>query len=312
MSSLRVIFAGTPAFAVPTFHALLDKQYKIVAVYTQPDRPAGRGQRPQWSAVKQAAIEASLPIEQPVHFSDPGAVATLCQYQADILVVIAYGLLLPAAVLAAPRLGGVNLHASLLPRWRGAAPIQRALLAGDSCTGVDLMQMETGLDTGPIYARRELMIDPKETAASLHDKLSICSAELLVTHLPDVATGRIQPCAQETQGITYAHKITKAEAVLDWHWSALALERKIRAFNPWPIAQTNLHQQRVRIWESDLIEQETTAPPGTVIAVSRAGIDVATGQGCLRITRLQRAGRRPVMAAEFIQGQQMIVGQQFQ
>ncbi|MBB1125413.1 methionyl-tRNA formyltransferase [Thiospirillum jenense] len=304
----RLLFAGTPAYAVPTLIALVNAGYSIAAVYTQPDRPAGRGQKLQISPVKEYAASIELPIEQPLNFKDPAAVAQLNQYAADLMIVIAYGLLLPPAVLTAPRLGCINLHASLLPRWRGAAPIQRAILAGDNATGVDLMQMDAGLDTGPLLARQVVEIPPDATAGSLHDQLAAVSADLLIRHLPAVLAGQCVATPQPAAGALYAKKLTKAEAQLDWQQPAAVLDRHIRALNPWPVAQTRLGGDTLRIWAAqplpapaaDAATNAVTPSPGQVIATSAAGITVATGDGHLLITQLQPPGKRVLTAAEFL------------
>lgn len=310
MPTPRLLFAGTPAYAVPTLIALVNAGYSIAAVYTQPDRPAGRGQKVQISPVKEYAASIDLPIEQPSSFKDPAAVAQLNQYAADLMIVIAYGLLLPPAVLTAPRLGCINLHASLLPRWRGAAPIQRAILAGDSETGVDLMQMDAGLDTGAILARQVVKIAPTMTAGDLHDQLAAVSADLLLRHLPAVLAGQCVATPQPEAGAIYAKKLTKAEAQLDWRQPAVVLDRHIRAFNPWPVAQTRLAGETVRIWSAQPIPAPAgelpTAPPGQVIATSAAGIVVATGDGQLVITQLQLPGKRVLTAAELLNGRDLL------
>jgi len=298
--SNRLVFAGTPAFAVPTLTALCAAGFAPVAVYTQPDRPAGRGRQVQPSPVKQAALAAGLPVEQPATLKDPDVQARLRAWAPELLIVVAYGLLLPPAVLALPRRGGVNLHASLLPRWRGAAPIQRALLAGDAQTGVDLMQMEAGLDTGPVHARREIPIGPRDTAGTLHDRLAALAADLLLEHLPALLAGTSMPRPQATEGVTYAHKIDKNEAWIDWRQPAARIERQIRAFDPWPVAQTRLAGAPLRLWAAELPPPASVGVPGQVLATSAAGIDVATGAGTLRLTRVQPPGKRPMSAAQFL------------
>lgn len=313
MSSLpRIIYAGTPEFAVPALRALLAAGYPVLAVYTQPDRPAGRGRVLTPSPVKVAALDAGLPVEQPLSLRDGQAAATLAAFGADLMVVAAYGLILPPAVLAAPRLGCVNIHASLLPRWRGAAPIQRALAAGDAETGICIMGMEAGLDTGPVYLRRSLAIGPRDTGGALHDRLAALGAEALLAALPGIGDGSLPAEPQDPALACYAPKLTKAEARLDWSRPALDLDRLIRAFDPWPVAETALCGETLRIWAAEPIASPATlatpasAPPGTLIAVGRAGIDVATGDGCLRLTRVQAPGRRPTAAGDFAHARELV------
>ncbi|TVQ84054.1 MAG: methionyl-tRNA formyltransferase [Chromatiaceae bacterium] len=298
----RLIFAGTPHFAVPALTALLAGNYEVVAVYTQPDRPAGRGRQAQASPVKQVAATAGIPVQQPAGLRSAEAVAALREYASDLMIVAAYGLLLPPAVLAAPRLGCVNIHASLLPRWRGAAPIQRALAAGDTETGISIMQMEAGLDTGPVYATRAIPIAPRDTGGSLHDRLAGLGAATLLETLPGLLAGRLVPVPQAAQRATYAPKLTKAEARIDWTQPAVQLDRLIRAFDPWPVAETRLGGETLRLWAAqprEPVAGPLPGPPGRVLAAGRDGIDVATGAGLLRITRLQAPGKRPLAAADF-------------
>jgi len=308
MSPLRIIFAGTPDFSVPSLRALSDAGHEVVAVYTQPDRPAGRGRKLTPGPVKEAATSMGLPLLQPTTLRDPVAIATLGDLGADLMVVVAYGLLLPQAVLDIPRLGCVNVHASLLPRWRGAAPIQRAILAGDGESGVTIMRMEAGLDRGPIYLTSRITLDPRETGGSLHDKLSLLGAAALVEALPGIATGSLHPENQDDSQASYAHKLDKAEAEVDWSQPAVAIERLIRAFDPWPVAHTQLDGASLRLWGCDL--SDLTPPPGSVpgqvIQASKVGIEVATGSGLLRLTRLQPAGKRPVTAAEFLNARPLV------
>jgi methionyl-tRNA formyltransferase len=292
-SRLRLVFAGTPEFALPCLDACLAAPVDVVAVYTQPDRPAGRGRRLLASPVKQRALAANIAVEQPLTLKDADAQKRLADYAPDLMIVVAYGLILPRRVLAIPRLGCWNVHASLLPRWRGAAPIQRAILAGDNETGVDLMQMEVGLDTGPILIERRTPIADDETGGTLHDRLAALGADALAEGIARIAGGENIPArAQEEAGIAYAHKIEKSEARLDWNEPALALERKVRAFNPWPVAEAELGGERLRIWSARALDGNADAPPGTIVVDGRDALDVATGDGVLRIVEVQREGGR--------------------
>ncbi len=298
---LRVAFAGTPEFAVPCLTACLASGVEVVAVYTQPDRPAGRGRKLCPSPVKQAALDAGLPVEQPESLKSAAAQRTLAGYAADLLVVVAYGLILPRRVLAIPRYGGWNVHASLLPRWRGAAPIQRAILAGDSESGVGLMQMEAGLDTGPVQLERRTPILREDTGGSLHDRLAALGAEVLGEGLLRLQSGAPLPAhAQAEAGITYARKLDKAEARLDFTRPALELERQVRAFDPWPVAEGTIAGEPLRVWAAQAIATSHAATPGSVLAAGRDGIDVACGAGALRITVVQRAGGKRIGALDYL------------
>jgi methionyl-tRNA formyltransferase len=304
-SSLRLGFAGTPQFAVPALDALAHSRHRVEAVFTQPDRPAGRGQVLQVSPVKQRAAQLGFAVHQPRTFKSPDAEGALRSLDLDAFVVVAYGLILPPGALAVPRLGCFNIHASLLPRWRGAAPIQRALLAGDAATGVTIMRMEAGLDTGPMLAIAALEIGARETAGTLHERLALRGAELIVETLDAVASGTAREQPQPQAGITYAEKINKAEAMIDWHDDAASVLRRVRAFNPWPVAETKLDGVQLRVWDAEMGFAPAGAPPGTVLAASNDGIDVACGRGALRILRLQLAGRKPLAAREFIKAQRL-------
>jgi methionyl-tRNA formyltransferase len=297
---LSLIFAGTPEFSVPALEALVASRHRVVAVYTQPDRPAGRGQQLTMSAVKQCALKHQLPVEQPPTLKDPAAVERLAQWSADLMIVVAYGLLLPKNVLDTPRLGCVNIHASLLPRWRGAAPIQRAIQAGDEESGVTIMQMDVGLDTGPMLLERVTPIDARETGGTLHDRLSTLGAQAILEAIETIAAGTATPRQQPKEGATYAAKIKKEEALIDWSKSAKEIDRHVRAFNPWPIAETRWNGQQLRVWEASPTSKQTNGAPGTVIATSSDGIEVATGNGTLQLTRVQAAGRKAMPAADFL------------
>lgn len=298
--SLRIIFAGTPDFAAASLAALLEKKFNIVAVYTQPDRPAGRGRKLKPSPVKALALEHELPVEQPVSLRNEEAQATLAAYNADLMIVVAYGLLLPKAVLDTPRLGCINVHGSLLPRWRGAAPIQRALLAGDDETGVTLMQMDVGLDTGDMLTKASCPITADDTSATLHDRLADLGAKLLCDSLPALAAGEITPQPQDDSLSCYAEKLSKEEGDLDWTQPAADLARLIRGLNPWPVAYTSQHGDKIRLWHAHLGNDTTTAAPGTIVAASRDGIEVATGKGTLILDQLQLPGKKAMAVRDLL------------
>ncbi|WP_367380466.1 methionyl-tRNA formyltransferase [Stenotrophomonas cyclobalanopsidis] len=297
---MRIVFAGTPEFAVSSLRAAA-RHHEVVAVYTQPDRPAGRGRGLAPSPVKLEAVARGIPVYQPETLKDPAAQQQLRDLQPDLMVVVAYGLILPRAVLTIPTHGCWNVHASLLPRWRGAAPIQRAIQAGDATTGVCLMQMEAGLDTGPVLLHQELAIAGTATGGDLHDALAALGAQVLSDGLGLLRAG-IKPIArpQPEQGVTYAHKLDKAEAKLDWAQDAQALARTVRAFNPWPIAEAQLAGERVRIHGAVALDLAHGQAPGTVLAAGREGIDIACGQGALRLRVLQREGGKAITAADYL------------
>jgi len=298
---LRLVFAGTPDFAVPSLHACLASGAQVVAVYTQPDRPAGRGRKLAASPVKQAAVAAGIAVEQPETLRDERVHEGLRGYAPDLLVVVAYGLILPKVVLALPRLGCWNVHASVLPRWRGAAPIQRAILAGDAETGVDLMQMEAGLDTGPVLLEKRTPIAADDNGGRLHDRLAELGAQALAEGLALALRGELPATRpQAVDGVTYAHKLDKAEARLDWSESAAALARKVRAFDPWPVAEAEIQGERLRIWSATAIAQAVDAVPGSLVAAHRDAIDIATGDGVLRIHELQREGGRRIAVRDWL------------
>ena len=300
MTSLRIAFAGTPQFALPALQALLKSRHQVVGVLTQPDRPAGRGQQMRASPVKLLALDAQLPLAQPPTLKTPESRAELAQWAADVLVVVAYGLILPPPVLALPRLGCVNIHGSLLPRWRGAAPIQRAILAGDAETGVTIMQLDAGLDTGPMLLERVRPIGSQDTAGDLHDALSELGAAALLEALDGLAAGTLKPRAQPAEGASYAPKIEKSESPLDWSVSAIHLDRKIRAFNPWPVAETRFAGESLRVLRARIAEPVGAHDaPGTLLGIAEDGLRVACGEGVLAVRELQRAGKRPVSARDF-------------
>ncbi len=298
--ALRIVFAGTPGFAVPCLRAAAERG-EVVAVYTQPDRPAGRGRQLAPSPVKVEALARGLPVFQPENFKSAEARDALRALQPDLMVVVAYGLILPQSVLDIPRLGCWNVHASLLPRWRGAAPIQRAIESGDTESGVCLMQMEKGLDTGPVLLSLATPITPEDTGGSLHDRLSALGAEVLADGLKLVRAGmRPVPQPQPVDGVTYAHKLDKAEARLDWSRPAHALANQVRAFDPWPVAEAELAGERLRVHAARALPADSGRAPGTVLAASRDGLDVACGDGALRLLRVQREGGRPVAIADYL------------
>lgn len=297
---MKIVFAGTPAFAVSSLRAAA-RHHEVVAVYTQPDRPAGRGRGLAPSPVKLDAIARGIPVFQPDSLKTPEAQQQLRDLAPDLMVVVAYGLILPKAVLTIPTHGCWNVHASLLPRWRGAAPIQRAIQAGDAETGVCLMQMEAGLDTGPVLLKQHIAIGPNDTGGQLHDRLAALGEQVLSDGLGLLRAG-IKPIAQPQPeaGVTYAHKLDKAEARLDWAQNAHALARTVRAFNPWPIAEAMLAGERVRIHGAIALDDNQGKAPGTLLGASRDGIDIACGQGALRLRVLQREGGKAITAADYL------------
>lgn len=302
----RLVFAGTPEFAATSLRRLIEAGYPPITVYTQPDRPAGRGRRLHAGPVKVLALDAGIPVRQPQRLSSEQAQTELAALEPELMIVVAYGLLLPAAILTTPRLGCVNVHASLLPRWRGAAPIQRALLAGDRETGISLMRMDTGLDTGPVLARACCPITPDMTGGELHDQLAELGAALLVDRLPDLLSGNPVAQPQDDELACYATKLDKAEAEIDWRRPAAELARKINAFNPWPVAWTRLGDERLRLWRARAIEHSTTAAPGTVLSESATGVSVATGAGQLQLLALQLPGRPQRAVGDFIRGHSLL------
>jgi methionyl-tRNA formyltransferase len=298
--ALRIVFAGTPEFAVPSLRAAASRN-EVVAVYTQPDRPAGRGRGLQASKIKLEAIQRGIPVLQPESLKSQLARDALRALKPDLLVVVAYGLILPQSILDIPTHGCWNVHASLLPRWRGAAPIQRAIEAGDSETGVCLMQMAKGLDTGPVLLSQRIAIGAQETGGQLHDRLAELGAQTLADGLGLLRAGmRPVPQPQQAIGVTYAHKLDKAEARLDWSQPADVLARKVRAFNPWPVAEATLADERVRIHDAVALPLAHAVTPGSLLLANREGIDIACGDGALRIRVLQREGGKPITAADWV------------
>ena len=297
-----VAFAGSPDFAVPSLDALCDADFRVQLVLTQPDRPAGRGRKIKASPVKLAALKRDLKVSQPEDVNDPRVLEQLKALRPDVMVVAAYGQILGADLLTLPAAGCVNVHASLLPRWRGASPVQAAILAGDQETGVSLMAMERGLDTGPVFDTVTVPLDGRETGESLHDELAARGAQLLIKCLPGIVEGGMTATAQPEEGVSYAPRLSRRDSAIDWSRSALEIERQIRAMNPWPVADTLLDGQPLRCWFAQTLNDSAKEPPGTVLGASSAGIDVATGVGIVRLLQVQRAGRRVMDAATFVRG----------
>ncbi len=306
-SALNIIFAGTPDFAAKHLEALIDSDHNIVAVYCPPDKPAGRGKKITACATKTLALKHNLTIEQPINFKNTEDQLRLAQYNADVMVVVAYGLLLPEVILNTPRLGCINVHGSLLPKWRGAAPIQRALEAGDSETGVTIMQMDKGLDTGDMILKAHCPITPTDTSATLYEKLAELGPKALLTTLSKMAQGSYPREPQDSTLATYAHKLDKSEAELNWQLTATALDRKIRAYIPWPIAQftfteNNGTKQRIRIWQATVITKKNAHPikAGTIVDVTKKAIIVATGEDYLALEVLQLPGKKSLAVSDIL------------
>lgn len=299
---LKVIFAGTPDFAAKHLSALLDSEHEVIAVYTQPDRPAGRGKRLTASPVKVLAEENAIPVYQPQSLKAEDAQKELAALNADLMVVVAYGLLLPTAVLNAPRLGCINVHGSILPKWRGAAPIQRSIWAGDAETGVTIMQMDEGLDTGDMLHIATLPIANDDTSATMYEKLAALGPKALVDVVNDFES--YTPTKQDDTQATYAKKLSKEEALINWSDDAKQIERNIRAFNPWPVAWMQVEDQNVKVWSADVVTLDKDVKPGTVISADKAGITIATGRDALRITSLQIPGKKALPAADVINARQ--------
>lgn len=307
---MRIIFAGTPEFAATNLQALLNAGHDIVAVYTQPDRPAGRGRKLKPSPVKALALEHNIPVFQPLTLKDPAAQQELNTLKADLMIVVAYGLLLPQVVLDMPRLGCINVHASLLPRWRGAAPIQRALLAGDAATGVTLMQMDAGLDTGAMMLKTHCPITSSDTSASLHNKLAEQGGDALLELLPLLAKGEITAEAQNEAEATYAAKLSKEEAQINWQLPATDIDRAIRGYNPWPVAWFKDGEEVIRVWQAEVVSETEAmieakvlnSAAGTLVAVVKDGLIVACGEGLLKITRLQLPSKPQMQVSDLLNG----------
>ncbi len=303
---LKIVFAGTPEFAAESLKALLEGPDQVIAVYTQPDRPAGRGHKLKPSPVKEVALAADIPVYQPLNFKDDADIAELAALDADLMVVAAYGLILPKAVLDTPKYGCINVHASILPRWRGAAPIHRALLAGDQQTGITIMQMDVGLDTGDMLAKAYTDILDTDTSASLHDKLAQQGGELLLTAIEQLKAGELTPEVQDDNLANYAHKLTKEEGKIDWSDSADNIARKVRGLFPWPSAYTFMDDHNIRIHQASVADVKSSSAPGTVINSDKQGIYVSTGDGVVCLEKLQLPGKKAMTAEQILNGNQTL------
>lgn len=297
---MKIVFAGTPEFTIPCLNALIGSDHHLIAVYTQPDRPAGRGRKLQPSAVKSWALTHQIPVYQPENFKSDEAVAELAALKPDLMIVIAYGLILPKKVLSLPRLGCINVHASLLPRWRGASPIQQAVLHGDKETGVTIMQMDAGMDTGDMLVKRSCPIYPEDTAGSLHDRLAQLAAEPLLQTLELLAKEQAKPEKQDSALVSYAPKIKKEDAAINWHRSAVEIAQQIAAFNPWPIAYTQAGDELLRIYKVQIVERTFTAEPGTIIVLDKKGMLVATADQALLVEQIQFPGAKAMAVADWL------------
>lgn len=297
---MNIVFAGTPHFALPCLEAIVHSQHRLLAIYTQPDRPAGRGHRLQHSPVKDWALAHDLPVYQPINFKQQATIDELSALKPDLMVVIAYGLILPRVVLNIPRLGCMNVHASLLPRWRGASPIQQAILHQDAESGITIMQMDEGMDTGAILKTTSCPIGNKDTAGLLHDRLASLASAPLLTVLDLLEKGTLTPTQQGDLGVTYAPKINKEDASINWKKTAHEIDSQIRAFNPWPIAHTHTKDETLRIHEATILDFNTTKTPGTILAIDKEGLQVATGRGILCIKRLQFSGGKAMPVADWL------------
>ncbi len=301
-SALRIIFAGTPDFAASALNALINKGYNIVATYTQPDRPAGRGKKMHKSPVKQLAERHNIPVYQPLNFKDDTDQQALKRLDADLMIVAAYGIILPKAVLDTPKRGCINIHASILPRWRGAAPIQRAIQAGDTETGITIMQMDEGLDTGNILWVKKTAITENDNGGTLHDRLADLGAEAMIEALERLDTSELTNEQQDDQQACYAHKLSKADAEIDWTQTAKSIQLTIRAFNPWPVAYAIETGERIRLFEAEIVENNTDKSPGTVINKTRDGVVVVCGEGAINIKKLQLPGAKAMSVSDFVNG----------
>lgn len=297
---MNIVFAGTPHFTLPCLNALASSKHQLTAIYTQPDRPAGRGHKLQPSPVKVWAETHGIPVYQPLNFKTQESINTLAALAPDIMIVIAYGLILPRTILTIPRYGCVNVHASLLPLWRGASPIQQAILHHNASSGITLMQMDEGMDTGAILATASCSIDSQDTAGTLHDKLAELSPPLLLTLLDDLASGHVTPKAQDSQLASYAPKIKKEDAAIRWQQPASAIDCQVRAFNPWPIAYTHANDVTVRVHKARILNQASDEKPGTIMNIDKEGIQVATGQHTLLIEQLQFAGGKAMSVSDWL------------
>lgn len=298
--SLRIVFAGTPDFAARHLAALLSSEHEVIAVYTQPDRPAGRGKKLTASPVKTIALEHDIPVYQPENFKSDEAKQELANLNADIMVVVAYGLLLPQVVLDTPKLGCINVHGSILPRWRGAAPIQRSIWAGDAETGVTIMQMDIGLDTGDMLKIATLPIEASDTSASMYEKLAGLGPDALIDCLADIAAGKAKPVKQDDELANYAKKLSKEEARIDWNDDAAHIERCVRAFNPWPMSHFEAAENSIKVWQSRVAEQTNDKPAGTIVQADKTGIYVATGNGTLVLEQLQVPGKKAMSVQDIL------------
>ncbi|WP_447470325.1 methionyl-tRNA formyltransferase [Vibrio harveyi] len=298
--SLRIVFAGTPDFAARHLAALLSSEHEVIAVYTQPDRPAGRGKKLTASPVKTIALEHDIPVYQPENFKSDEAKQELADLNADIMIVVAYGLLLPQVVLDTPKLGCINVHGSILPRWRGAAPIQRSIWAGDAETGVTIMQMDIGLDTGDMLKIATLPIEASDTSASMYEKLAGLGPDALIDCLADIATGKAEPVKQDDELANYAKKLSKEEARIDWNDDAAHIERCVRAFNPWPMSHFEAAENSIKVWESRVADQTSDKPAGTILQADKTGIYVATGNGVLVLEQLQVPGKKAMSVQDIL------------
>jgi methionyl-tRNA formyltransferase len=312
---MRIIFAGTPEFSAVILKALIDEGHDIVSAYTQPDRKTGRGQKVLPPAVKKCALKFEIPVKQPINFKTDESITELEALKPDLMIVVAYGLILPQSVLDIPTLGCLNIHASLLPKWRGAAPIQRAIEAQDKQTGICIMQMEIGLDTGPVLLQQNIDISDNDTSASLHDKLATLGAKTILDCLTNLDKYQKNALIQTHEDAIYAHKISKQDANIDWTNTAKEIDHQIRAFIPWPICQSHCKQQRLRIWQASISQESTSqnsnALPGEIISIDKTGIEIACGKGAIKLIKLQKDGSKPLEAADFINGSDLTIGDCF-